>query len=655
MKLHSLNDIFERRVLRIPDYQRGYAWQTHQINDFWEDIIQLDVSKIHYTGVVTLEPVPSPIWNKWEQDEWIIEGMEYRPFYIVDGQQRLTTSMILIQAIIEKISSVNDALPEDQKVQLNYQSINQIRNRYILHKAEDGLRESFLFGYEKDNPSDEFLKTRIFGVHSHSDLNQETLYTRNLRGAKQFFLEKLEGMEIEEIASLFKKLTQKLKFNLYEIDDEIDVFVTFETMNNRGKPLTSLELLKNRLIYLSTLFKDHTGREVLRTKINNAWKTIYEYLGKNAEHPLGDNDFLRNHWTMYFKYSRRKGDDYINFLLDEKFTAQNVTHPKKEEDRLTVEEIDAYVTNLQQSIRPWFYLHNPYYPGLSEYTDETNKMLLDRLQRLSFRAFKPLLLASYVSRQNVEDINLLLTAAERYNFTLFTLSQCRANTGDSEFYGYARDVLEGNKSIPEVISKINEWIDKYYDPEAFYNHIAEKYKIGRDGFYHWEGLRYFLYENEQWLRARGKQSTKKLSWDVLTQHQKDHVTVEHIFPQTASDPYWIERFNEYSEQEKLYLAHSLGNLLPLSRAKNSSLQNDSFPVKKNNGQGVGYYNGSASENEVATQSDWDSSHILNRGIDLLKFMEDRWQISLGDEEFKMKLLHLKFLGADEAQQQQKIA
>ena len=66
-------------------------------------------------------------------------------------------------------------------------------------------------------------------------------------------------------------------------------------MNNCIKLFTNLELLKNRIIYLSTLFKDHTDRDVLRTKINNAWKTIYEYLENNDEHPFGDNNFLRNH------------------------------------------------------------------------------------------------------------------------------------------------------------------------------------------------------------------------------------------------------------------------------------------------------------------------------------------------------------------------
>ena len=69
---------------------------------------------------------------------------------------------------------------------------------------------------------------------------------------------------------------------------------------------------------------------------------------------------------------------------------RNVTHPAKESDQLTVEEVNDYVISLQQSIRPWFYMHNPYFP-MPEYKDELNKQLLDKLHRLSFRAFKPLL------------------------------------------------------------------------------------------------------------------------------------------------------------------------------------------------------------------------------------------------------------------------
>ena len=635
MKLQSLNDIFERRILRIPDYQRGYAWSKQQLVDFWEDIIQLDPNRVHYTGVISLEPVKTKLWQKWEEDEWIIAGVGFKPFYVVDGQQRLTTSMILIQSIFESVES---------NTQLNFQSLENLRKQYILFKADDGQRESFIFGYEKDNPSDEYLKTTIFGEKSHTNLHLETLYTQNLLAAKAYFKERLSQLESEEIALIFKKLTQKLKFNLYEIDEEIDVFVTFETMNNRGKPLTSLELLKNRLIYLSTLFPDHDGHEVLRNKVNSAWKTMYEYLGKNPEAPLNEGFFLRNHWTMYFKYSRNKGDDYINYLLNDKFTARNVTHPKTSNDKVTVDNISNYVMSLQESIRHWFYIHNPYFPS-TNHNDEQNKRLLDRLQRLSFRAFRPLLLAAFVSKQPIDDINKLLIAAERYNFTLFSLCHRRSNTGDSEFFSMARGLVtkSENNTIDSVISTINNWIDDYYDPQRFMSYIAEKYELGLGGFFKWDSLQYFLYEYDQWLTNKGKQSTNKLTWSDLKAIQKDNITIEHIFPQTANNAYWQKRFSHLNKEKIIFISNSLGNLLLLSRAKNSSLQNDGFDDKKNNGNGVGYYNGSASENEIAQHDEWLPESIFERGFDLCDFMEERWQITLGDEEFKAKLLHLEFL------------
>ena len=177
VKLHSLNDIFERRLFRIPDYQRGYAWQVHQLEDFWEDIEQLSSNKIHYVGVLTIEPVQKSVWDRWDEDCWLIDDVGYKPFYIVDGQQRITTSMILLQTIIEVINA-------DEK--LNYQSITDIREQFILKDAEDGQRKSFLFGYEKDNPSDEFMK-RPFSEFTPTSISINTHSTLAiLRGLNLF-------------------------------------------------------------------------------------------------------------------------------------------------------------------------------------------------------------------------------------------------------------------------------------------------------------------------------------------------------------------------------------------------------------------------------------------------------------------------------------
>ncbi|MFX4872557.1 DUF262 domain-containing protein, partial [Acinetobacter baumannii] len=91
------------------------------------------------------------------------------------------------------------------------QKVDKIKQKFILLKADDNIRESYIFGYEKDNPSDEFLRTQIFGMYSHTYQQQETLYTRNLKNSKEFFKERLAVLSLEDITALYKKLTQKFK------------------------------------------------------------------------------------------------------------------------------------------------------------------------------------------------------------------------------------------------------------------------------------------------------------------------------------------------------------------------------------------------------------------------------------------------------------
>ena len=49
----SLDSLFKEKIFRIPDYQRGYAWQREQLKDFWEDLVNLPEGRFHYTGVLT--------------------------------------------------------------------------------------------------------------------------------------------------------------------------------------------------------------------------------------------------------------------------------------------------------------------------------------------------------------------------------------------------------------------------------------------------------------------------------------------------------------------------------------------------------------------------------------------------------------------------
>ena len=278
-ELEPLKSIFKDRIFKIPDYQRGYAWTTRQLKDFWEDLVNLPTDRFHYTGLLSLKKVDKNIWSSWNDERWLIEDRGFKPFHIVDGQQRLTTFVIFIQAISEQLKAIPENKDKkDEEIYLGSFSLKAIKEEYlVIEKPPQFIIKTYKFGYEVDNPSFKFLRHKIF-LEPNSGTIQETFYTLNLENAKRFFKENLQNYfdkyGLSEIEALFKKVTQNMMFNVYEISDDFDVFVAFETMNNSGKKLSNLELVKNRLIYLTTLYDEkelkNDERISLLEKINEA-------------------------------------------------------------------------------------------------------------------------------------------------------------------------------------------------------------------------------------------------------------------------------------------------------------------------------------------------------------------------------------------------
>jgi uncharacterized protein with ParB-like and HNH nuclease domain len=106
-ELKPLQEFFNKRLFRIPDYQRGYAWTESQLDDFWQDLNRIPAGRNHYMGQLTLEAVPKTAWEKWDEDIWLITGRSYKPFYVVDGQQRLTTAVILLKCLFDASRPTN--------------------------------------------------------------------------------------------------------------------------------------------------------------------------------------------------------------------------------------------------------------------------------------------------------------------------------------------------------------------------------------------------------------------------------------------------------------------------------------------------------------------------------------------------------------------
>jgi len=605
--LKTLLEIFNNKIFKIPDYQRGYAWQNKQLNDFWNDLKNLDDKRIHYTGMITVE----------KKD--II-------YYLIDGQQRLTTIIILLKVLLnnyeDKWIGDDDGFEKEDLV------------KTFLYK-KSGKKQKVIkpiFGYEKDNPSDCYFKKNILEIEdSDCDLiNYESIYTKNLLNAKKFFEENVRKLSQDKVEELILKILKQLKFNLYELDDELDEFVTFEVMNNRGKPLTTLELLKNRLIYLTTLFKkDYSFEEInkLRNDINNSWKVIYEYLGKNPNRIIKDDDFLKDHWIMYFTYDRSKANAEKEFLLEKYFTQNRVLLK-----RVDYSDIESYVKNIKAAVKVYFYMLNP---KISPYSKEI-KEWLNKLNIIGFRAFKPLIMAVLMEYDNLKEreenkILKVLKLAELYVFLVFIISKRRGDTGNSRFYNYAND-FHKTKDINKLIKNIenelytNESTYRWVNINNFIDEIDNLFK-NFEGWYSWKYLNYFLYEYEIYLqKEKFKEEVSKVKWEDINKE-----SIEHIYPETSDSKCWKDIFKGKNKQ----FLHSLGNLLLLSISKNSSLGKKCFEEKKKR-----YKNGSYSEIEVAQSKEWTPKEIYERGMKLLDFLSERWEIKISEEE-KEKLLQIK--------------
>ena len=211
-ELVSFKNIFKDRIFKIPDYQRGYAWTTRQLKDFWEDVVNLPPDRFHYTGLLSLKMVDKKVWYRWNDERWLIEDRGYKPFHIVDGQQRLATFVIFIQAISELLSNLPENKDKkEEEIYLGSFSLKAIKEEYlVVVRPPRFIIRTYKFGYEIDNPSFQFLKHRIYN-EPNSGTIQETFYTLNLENAKNFFIENLANLYKEygwsEIEVLFKKLT----------------------------------------------------------------------------------------------------------------------------------------------------------------------------------------------------------------------------------------------------------------------------------------------------------------------------------------------------------------------------------------------------------------------------------------------------------------
>ncbi|WP_025447926.1 DUF262 domain-containing protein [Helicobacter pylori] len=589
MELLNLDRVIEKGVFEIPSYQRGYAWQDRQLKDFWNDLEHVSKlgDKFHYMHSLTLREL--------END------FESSAFEIIDGQQRLATSLILLGLLAKTTQN------KDPKYSL-------INLEPILSYKYYGLSEAFRAITEEEKDLEAF---------------KTSFYAKNLIDAYAFFKEKISDTPIETLEKMFDALIKKMLFSVVGLNDNrIDPFSSFETINNRGKDLSTLELLKNRLHFVAHKICESKKLEKLQQEINDTYTRIYHDLRQFEDDHL--EGFLK-HFVAY--YYGEKGD-FKKRLLEMEFNAHK-RYTDNTNFNEEYEKIDDLLFYLSYSSKVWNFLHTLDEKSITLIVDDNKKLeieitpkmrdLLEKMRRLNAlndNAFLPLLLSlltiQLIGRSGDErhyttkELGDLLEYLERFGFLIYGVAG--KNTAKNEWIELAFKAIQayrfwGDKITIENLPTLEEnfFKGKYSGLELLEESIHSK-KNAEKKWYGVKALNYLLYEYEL---HHNPETTLNFDGSIES--------IEHILPQNPDQGYSAKEKNWAKNPN---IVHALGNLLLMAKNASSSLSNKPFDEKRKQ-----YLKGSYSEKEVAKNASFGVEQIKERSEKLLDFLIVHYRIA----------------------------
>ncbi|WP_424355433.1 DUF262 domain-containing protein [Methanobacterium sp. MBAC-LM] len=615
--LPTLQELFNHNIFKIPDYQRGYSWENKHRTDLLEDL-ELIKEKKHYTGTVVIK-------GRGEKEGM---GKTFQIYDIVDGQQRFTTLIILLSVIAEEmkdIEHVNAPIISDN-----------IITTYI---KERGMDEPSIYKLELDEYNNTYFKEAI--IEGNKGVEQFIESHKHLDDAKSQFKNYLDiqrrgtipTLSDEEyfnfLNNLVKKITKSLVFTLYEVEDDAEVGVIFEVMNDRGKPLSELEKVKNYLIYLTgRISEDHDTEDLVRT-INENWKIILENLSIAGMSKNSDEDrFLRlNYIINYYSDMKaivRDGDKIsINSQLADIHKQLKYYFKKYERNEdygKCYNEMEEYIYSLKSmSYRLRDILNPSYHKAFPTINDKKMRIELSvpfsQINRLEVQSNILVLAVSIYEKfiDQPEKLLDLMKLCEILAFRVYYIWGKMASKLQTRIYRISCDIYRDDMNYFDIKSEIKSILEKV----APANEIEYELTLYND-LYGWKGIRYFLYEYERYRCLQEIDGEPSLTWEHLQSKVKKE-TIEHILPQTIRGvnhvKYWTELFTEIEHSENVC---RLGNLV-LSLCSPIVL-NKGFDIKKD------CYKNSKwlTERDLANFDKWTIDEINQREKELIRFAINRW-------------------------------
>jgi len=508
--LHGLGSELKERLIAVPIYQRSYAWTKEEIEEYWSDIRAAfsENTPEYFMGTIVLTKQATPPRDT-----------------VIDGQQRLATTSILLAAIRDEYRERGDQ-KRAQIIQNDYLSTSDLASAEEISRLNLNSEDCY------------FFDQRIVAGNSEPEPTKPS--HRLILDAYLYFRIQLTKVADDAGSEWIRRLTQwvdflraRLKTIVLEVPTEADAFLIFETLNDRGADLTIADLLKNYLF-------GHAGTKL--DSVRDGWMQVLGALEISAENALFTT-FLRHYWSSVHGAVRER--DLYKSVKDHVASRTQVVE---------------FLNDLQRAAVLYSALLNSdheYWEGFGGTTREN----LETLLRLDLEQNRPLLLAA-LQHFTTKEKKKLLQSIVSWSVRGLVVGGIGGGTAEKNYCRASVKIRKGElKTTAEILREISAIVPSDEEFKAAFAVV----RVPKGAI-----ARYYLLALE-----RGNGGIKEP--ELVPNSNEDEVNLEHVLPKHASKKNWGKQFNG---DERKDFVQRLGNLALLQKGPNGRIGNKGFSAKK---------------------------------------------------------------------------
>jgi len=553
----------------VPDYQRTYAWDSEQLDDFWNDIREAMMTKTeHYWGTLTLRQTDRS--EKCEEKDTL-----FKVFEVVDGQQRITTLYLFLLAISKSKPPIRD-------------NFIKCGNTYRLELG--GL-------------NNQFLKDLVDGKDA-----QPTMKTnRLLKGALRFFENQLAAYTgqsdyCDRISDYLQRATISLEF---VVQDETLAVRAFQTLNDRGKQLTLLDKTKSFLMFYSLRYLNNTMAPLINTVFGNVFMNydLIRGIGEKEEidyisgKGFSEDEVLRffYHYFAYYAITKYHLPDAYDYDISAEDVFKQFLKKSCEHLRMDSAQLKDFIEDFLKSFAKFV---NAFQRIINNTQKDCQLKKLFSFLRLNARLY-PLIIS--LESEGILD-QTLLSIIESVDMRIYKIR------GTDPRAGLYRDAISRIKLNPDktIIDKtIRDFVNSLMWDDNFRSYLGQL-------LYGNPGLKYALWEFEK---------NQTPSFDDCDYTFYKDLQIDHIFPEETTLAFPAHGFQDVLD----YISNNdkIGNLTLLEEKINKRVRNRPPQNKINE-----YQNSNVSETKklstFISNFGFDKNNIEDRTKKMVDFCVKRW-------------------------------